>query len=179
MSGIIFGGLVIPDSSITPAKLSQPLTLATAVNSTSGTSIDFTGIPSWVDKITIMLSNVSTNGTSQPMFQIGDSGGIETTGYVTVTSGITTGANVSTAYTNGWQIYSATATRVVQGALTLTLVNPATNTWVGTGSFANDAPSIGWNNGIKSLSGTLDRVRITTAGGTDLFDAGVINILYQ
>ncbi|MCX6294512.1 MAG: hypothetical protein NTX97_00355 [Bacteroidetes bacterium] len=179
MSGIIFGGLVIPDSSITPAKLSQPLTLATAVNSTSGTSIDFTGIPSWVDKITIMLSNVSTNGTSQPMFQIGDSGGIETTGYVTATSNITTVANVSTAYTNGWQIYSSAAARVVQGAFTLTLVNPATNTWVGSGSFTTDTPSVGWNNGIKSLSGTLDRVRITTAGGTDLFDAGVINILYQ
>lgn len=173
------GGLVIPDSSITPAKLSQPLTLATAVNSTSGTSIDFTGIPNWVDKITIMLSNVSTNGTSQPMFQIGDSGGIETTGYVTATANITTVANVATAYTNGWQIFSSAAARVVQGALTLTLVNPATNTWVGTGSFTTDVPSVGWNSGIKSLSATLDRVRITTAGGTDLFDAGVINILYQ
>ena len=120
MSGIIFGGLVIPDSSITPAKLSQPLTLATAVNSTSGTSIDFTGIPNWVDKITIMLSNVSTNGTSQPMFQIGDSGGIETTGYVTATANITTVANVSTAYTNGWQIYSTGAARVAPPPLTLT-----------------------------------------------------------
>ena len=113
------------------------------------------------------------------MFQIGDSGGIETTGYITNTANITTVANVSTAYTNGWQIYSSAAARVVQGALSLTLVNPATNTWVGTGSFTNDVPSVGWNSGIKSLSGTLDRVRITTAGGTDLFDAGVINILYQ
>ena len=36
------------DGSITPAKLSQPLTLATAVATTSGTAVDFTSIPSWV-----------------------------------------------------------------------------------------------------------------------------------
>ena len=189
MSGIIFGGggiadgavttAKIADANVTPAKLSQSLTLATAVNSTSGSSIDFTGIPSWVERITISLSNVSTNGTSQPIFQIGDSGGIETTGYVTTYTNITATASASASSTTGWQIPSGSAVRVIQGALTLTLVNPATNTWVGTGSFSTDTPQVGWNCGIKPLSATLDRVRITTVGGTDLFDAGVINILYE
>jgi hypothetical protein len=44
--------------------------------------------------------------------------------------------------------------------------------------FSNEARnnSIG---GFVPLSGTLDRVRITTANGTDTFDAGSINILYE
>ena len=71
----------IADANVTPAKLSQPLTLATAQNSTSGTSIDFTSIPSWVKRITVMFSSVSTSGSSNPLIQIGDSGGIENTGY--------------------------------------------------------------------------------------------------
>jgi hypothetical protein len=33
--------------------------------------------------------------------------------------------------------------------------------------------------GSVTLSGTLDRVRITTVNGTDTFDAGTINILYE
>jgi len=50
----------------------------TAVASTSGTSIDFTSIPSWVKRVTVMFAGVSTNGTGSYLIQIGDSGGIET-----------------------------------------------------------------------------------------------------
>ena len=57
----------------------------TAVNSTSGTSIDFTGIPSGVKRITIMLKDVSTSGTSYKLIQLG-SGSITTTGYFNFTS---------------------------------------------------------------------------------------------
>jgi hypothetical protein len=40
-------------------------------------------------------------------------------------------------------------------------------------------PSLVITCGVKTLSGTLDRVRITTANCTDAFDAGIINILYE
>jgi hypothetical protein len=53
------------------------ITSGTAVASTSGTSIDFTSIPLWVKRITVMFAGVSTNGTSPFLVQLGDAGGIE------------------------------------------------------------------------------------------------------
>jgi hypothetical protein len=157
-----------------------PLTSGTAVASTSGTALDFTGIPSWVKRITVMFSGVSTNGSSQPLFQLGDSGGIETTGYATATSSISTDANAAVAYTNGWQTFTANASRIAHGAIVFSLLDPSTNTWVGSGQFVTtDVATTQWCSGSKSLSATLDRVRITTANGTDTFDAGSINILFE
>ncbi len=145
----------------------------------TGTSVDFTGIPDWVKKITVMFNGVSVSGTSQPMFQLGDSGGIETTGYVTNVSSVTTAVNSTSTYTNGWQLFSANAANIIQGNIVFVLMDAATNTWSGSGIFGATTPSVIWTVGTKSLSATLDRVRITTAGGTDTFDAGIINILYE
>ena len=153
------------------------LNSATAQASTSGTSIDFTGIPSWVKRITVMFDGVSTNGTSQPMIQLGDAGGVETTGYTTVSTSITTVANACTAYTNGWQLFSGNAANVIQGNIVLNLITG--NIWSGNGIFSTGVPNIIFTSGTKSLSETLTTVRITTAGGTDTFDAGSINILYE
>jgi hypothetical protein len=171
------GATAIGSAKVLPAMLSQPYTLATAQNSTSGTSIDFTGIPSWAKRITVMLDGVSTNGTSIPIIQLGDSGGIETTGYVagaddyTKYVGQTTGIPISTGWAATWS---------PSGAITLSLINASTNTWVASGSLNESSQSaILSPAGIKSLSATLDRVRITTVIGTDTFDAGTINIAYE
>ena len=177
MSGIIFGGLVIPDSSITPAKLSQPLTLATAVNSTSGTSIDFTGIPSWVDKITIMFNRVSTNASSALLIQIG-SGSITNTGYA---SQCWAGLEGSGVITSGFDVGNTVgAGNSLSGIILLNLVS--NNLWVSSShlNFMNTT-SCGWvgSGSSPALSGALDRVRITTVAGSHVFDAGTINILYQ
>lgn len=176
MSGIIFGGLVIPDSSITPAKLSQPLTLATAVNSTSGTSIDFTGIPSWVDKIAIMLNRVSTNAASALLIQIG-SGSITNTGYVSQRWAGTSGGGV---VTSGFDVCTMSSASSMTGMILLNLVS--NNLWVSSSNFNYmTGASIGWvgSGSSPALSGALDRVRITTVAGSDVFDAGTINIIYQ
>ena len=147
----------------------------TAVASTSGTSIDFTSIPSWVKRVTVMFNGVSTNGISPRQVQIGDSGGIETTGYVGAVG--TRGAE--SFYTSAFVIsrgISASSTET--GHLVLTLVSG--NIWVASGvssSSAGDAPSFFAGN--KTLSDTLDRIRITTVNSTDTFDAGSINILYE
>ena len=156
-----------------------PIVSGTAVASTSGTSIDFTGIPSWVKRITVMFSGVSTNGTSNPIVQLGTSSGVTTSGYVGTGSeaGSTTAA---TSYTAGFGIRSAVATNTVQGIITLCCLNASTNVWVASGVTAQ--PSSAFTHqiaGTVTLSGTLDRVRITTVGGTDTFDAGTINILYE
>ena len=149
----------------------------TAQAATSGTTLDFTGIPSWAKKITVMFYNVSTNGTAQPLIQLGTSGGVQTTGYSTNTTSITSGANLTTNYTKGWQLYSSLAANSISGSLVLTLED--TSIWVGQGLFAVSIPSLVMTAGAKSLSGTLDRVRITTANGTDTFDAGSVNIIYE
>jgi hypothetical protein len=69
------------------------------------------------------------------------------------------------------------AATVRSGALVLTLIGA--DTWVGTGSNAAVAQSSSLSGNSPALSGTLDRVRITTVNGTDTFDAGSINILYE
>lgn len=155
------------------------ITLGTPVASTSGTSIDFNSLPATLKRITISFAGVSTNSTSPPIIQIGDSGGIETTGYLGASSTVTTG--VSTAnYTNGFGINFNNATDVIHGSIVLTLVDSSTNTWAAIGNFArSDSAASVFSSGSKALSATLDRVRITTSGGTATFDAGTINIAYE
>ena len=154
------------------------MVLATAQNSTSGTSIDFTGIPSWVKKISVMLNGVSTNGSSLQIIQLGTSGGFQTSGYSSAAS--TNGAS-NTATAGILVTYRGDAANTIRGLLTLALLDPSTGVWVASGvtcgaGVGNDDSSC---SGSKTLSGTLDRIRITTVNGTDTFDAGSINILYE
>ena len=163
----------------TPTAGASLITSGTAVASTSGTSIDFTGIPSWVKRITVMFDGVSTNGSSNLMMQLGDSGGIEVTGYDSVHISVNTAASASAAaYTTGLGITVMSPTLFTKGVGVLYLCNPATNTWVW-GCNSNLNLNGYAASGSKSLSATLDRVRITTVNGTDTFDAGSINILYE
>jgi len=153
------------------------ITAGTVVASTSGTSIDFTSIPSWVKRVTVMFSGVSTNGSSVIQIQIGTSGGFQTTGYL---GSYGYGQNPSANLTTGFGIYNDGATDVLHGSLTLNLLNSSTGIWtfnslLGWSSRAYQLPGAG----SKTLSGTLDRVRITTVNGTDTFDAGSINILWE
>lgn len=157
------------------------LVSGTAVASTSGTSIDFTGIPSWVKRVTVMLSGVSTSGTSNLLVQLGDSGGIENTGY-TCGSGIMLNAASSSTVnsTAGFIIITGSASNVNHALITISLVDATTNTWSAGYSYAlSNSAVAGAGSGSKSLSATLTQARITTVNGTDTFDAGSINILYE
>jgi len=153
----------------------------TAVASTSGTSIDFTSIPSWVKRITVMFGNVSTSGTSIPLVQLGDSGGIENTGYLSCGTYIANGSGTTVTSTAGFNLTGFhTAAYVFQGTLTISLLNSTTNQWTAAGTFSvNSNGSTAWCAGAKTLSDVLTQVRITTVNGTDTFDAGTINILYE
>jgi len=160
------------------------ITSGTAQASTSGTSIDFTSIPSWVKRITVMFVGVSTSGTSNIMIQIGDSGGIETTGYACNGTSLATSTIGTSNFTTGFVMgdtgsFAAAATH--SGWYTLTLQDSTSNAWAGFGMVAAVGQvhnKIGA--GSKAVSpGPLDRVRITTVNGTDTFDDGSINILYE
>lgn len=149
------------------------LTLSTAVATTSGTAIDFTGIPSWVKRVTVMLNQVSTSGTSNPMVQIG-AGSLVTTGY----GGGMWYSSGGASNTNGFQISASSATDVRYGIITL--VNMGSNLWSFNVSGYIAGPGLPFvGSGTIQLGGALDRVRLTTAGGTDTFDLGSVNILYE
>lgn len=147
----------------------------TAVASTSGTAIDFTGIPSWVKRITVLFDGVSGSGTSPIVIRLGTSGGVVSTGYV----GRYGFGTSSVSNTTGFQISdSSLAADTVIGQLNI--VNFTGNAWVMSGNFAQtNQGKLSVGNGSITLGGTLDRIRITTVNGTDTFDAGSINILYE
>lgn len=185
------GTALIADNAITtakialgaviPADLAQPLTSGTAQTTTSGTSIDFTGLPSWVRRITVMWNGVSLSGSSPPIIQIG-SGSFSTSGYTSVGSFAGAANNAGgAAYTTGFGIPAGNATNLMYGHFVITLLS--NNTWVCSAVITSNTAGTyyGFNGGGVSpaLGGALDRVRITTVGGTDTFDAGSINILYE
>lgn len=146
---------------------------ATAVTA-SGTSVDFTSIPSWVRRITVMFSGLSTNGTSNIQIQLG-AGSVTTSGYIGSAAFVSGGTQAS--FTAGFGVVnSPAAAGVYSGAIVLVNVN--SNTWVSSGNISSTGNN--WvSAGTVPLSGTLDRLRITTVNGTDTFDAGTINIIYE
>lgn len=177
----VTGNLVTTGTIASSVGTTYPLVSDTAKASTSGTTIDFTGIPSWAKRITLMFSEVSTNGTSNWLIQLGTASGVETSGYLGVGgfSGATSGG---TNYTAGFGLQIGSATHVMHGSFFINLLNPTTNTWTCTGSCGGTGGGAGYiysTSGAKSLSSILDRVRVTTVNGTDAFDAGSVNIMYE
>ena len=157
----------------------ERMVLRTAVATTSGTSVDFTGIPSWVKKITVMFKGVSTSGSTFPMVQLG-SGSLTTTGYTGGACYFTNGGAVVTNTQTAGFAFSANAgaSDVRTGQLTLSLLTG--NTWVGSAVSSFDSGGVlGFGAGSVALSGSIDRVRVTTSNGTDTFDGGSVNILLE
>jgi hypothetical protein len=141
----------------------------------SGTSVDFTSIPSWVNRVTVMFRNISTNGSSLVQVQLG-SGSVTSSGYN------------SSAYTNTTRTSTGSALLIdgqgnalyIRSGM-MTISNMGSNIWVCSGSWSDvtNGNITYFGGGSSALSGTLDRIRITTVNGTDTFDAGSINILYE
>ena len=182
----VVGALAIgtpSDGTVTNAKLAAGalFTAATEQVTTSGTAVDFTGIPSGTQQIIVQLEGISINGTSVLLIQLGDSGGVETSGYSGIYGVITTGgaANAVTA-TNGAAVYNgADATGLASGQVVFTLKDAANNTWTWEGvNYWSASGGASMLAGVKSLSAVLDRIRFTS-GNPDTLDAGSINILYR
>lgn len=157
------------------------LTLATAQATTSGTAIDFTSIPSWVKRITVMFNGVSTNGTSVPIVQLGTSGsGIVTAGY-TGSSSIIAGTVSTANNTVGIGLAPSWGAAItVSGTMVITLLNAATGLWSASSCVGDSGAANTFVGGSAiTLSGTLDRLRFKPQNGTDTFDAGSVNIMYE
>lgn len=160
----------------------QKIVQTTLQNTTSGTSIDFTSIPSWIKRVTVILNGVSTNGTSPIQFQLGTSGGFVTSGY---SSGVAAISSAGTALaaalvTSGFYIGGFNAnTDTVSG--TYIISNLSGNIWGYGGTGVRTGNQATYMNSAvpQSLSGALTQIRLTTLNGTDTFDAGSVNILYE
>lgn len=168
-------------STVALTPTSNLIVLSTAQDSTSGTVITFSSIPSGVRRINIMFSGVSTSGTSDLIVQAGDAGGVENSGYLGSVCTITTATPAIDNPTSGFGLTSTTIVgMILHGAATLTLMNSSTNTWAYTSLVGHsNAATHSTGAGVKSTSAELDRVVITTVGGADTFDAGSINISYE
>jgi hypothetical protein len=160
------------DSNSSRAQL-QRIVQATSQTTTSGTSKDFTSIPAWVERITVMMQTVSANGTSNWLVQIG-AGSIQSTGY---TSGSQVGGGGLVTSTAGMILSTGTAALNWNGHITFTALG--SNIWVSSHVSARSDGAATMGGGSVTLSGTLDRLRFTTVNGTDVFDLGAINIIYE
>lgn len=155
---------------------SSVITSGTAVASTSGTSIDFTGIPSWAKRITVMLADVSLNGGATTVIRLGTSSGIVTTGYASYYVEITATPNNASSSSGFIIDLPNGGGTVTQGLFTINNING--NTWVMGGNSYSDG-AVNACVGNIALVSTLTQLRVTTSGGTNTFDAGLINILYE
>ena len=173
------------DSNASRAQL-QRIVRATVVTA-SGTSIDFTGIPSWCKRLTVMFSGVSLSGTDGIILQLGDSGGLETSGYVgnifsTYDAGTINVVVHSTSFLLTSSGGGSSAANLYSGQVILSLLDASTNTWVMNGSTSpttsSSAARISIFSGSKPLSSTLTQLSIGRSG-TNTFDAGSINIIYE
>lgn len=167
---------------VTPEKMSQKLTLMTAVDLATladKTKCDFTGIPNWAKRITVMLNGVSTNGASTLQVQLG-AGAIVTSGYASSVMRWINGAGGQAFATDGLLLTAYTAASdLIRGELTL--FNIGGTSWISTGISGDTGVNVGSQVGQGSitLSSSLDRIRFTTTSGTNLFDAGIVNIIYE
>jgi hypothetical protein len=172
----VAGNLTVSGTVASATGTTYPLVSGTAQATTSGTSIDFTGIPSWVKRITVMLNAVSTSGSSFVQLQLG-SGTYTTSGYNATHGNFTSGSTSAAAIATGFgQSSGASAGDSRFGAFVLT--HMGSNIWVCNGQFSVGT-YLTYGSGAVTLSGVLDRVRLTTVNGTDTFDAGSVNILYE
>lgn len=163
---------------MTPASFrAGNIVSGSAVASTSGTSIDFTGIPAWAKRINILFAGVSTSGTSVMQVQVG-AGSVLTSGYLGTGAGLVTGVGCALNSAGFLTSDAGSASQIRHGIATLCKING--NQWVFSSMLGNsDAGRAGIGGGSVSLSGDLDRIRVTTVGGTDTFDAGTINVMWE
>ena len=147
--------------------------------STSGTSVNSPAIAAGTRRITVTFSGVSTNGTDPIVIRLGDAGGVETSGYSGAESqyGTATPANIAAS---GFSITHGSAATVLHGQCILTLIDAATFTWSASWSFGLSNTTTGfYGAGSKALTAELTSVSVTTTGGTNTFDAGLIGFSYE
>ena len=172
------GALSVTGITTLGALGSSVITSGTAVAPTTGTAVDFTGIPSWVKRVTVLMNDVSLTGSEYLIIRLGTASGILSTAvYFSMTSAITT-AGVASAvnFTTSFGIQSGNASNSLNGQFIIS--NITGNTWVLSGTYTQNTSTMGFATGRVTIPSVLTQLRITN-GGSDTFDAGTINILYE
>lgn len=139
-----------------------------AQNVNSGSSVDFT-VPSTATRIIIQFDAVSLSGTDNILVRIGDSGGIETTGYVSSSAGQSS--------TVGLIIAVGSATGRVIGEMSMSSVG-ASNRWIASHAVSNATGGGTYGGGSKTLSAAITTIRITRDGADSFDGAGIVSIRY-
>lgn len=158
------------------------LTLDTLKTTTSGTAIDFTGIPSWVKRVTVLFNGVSTTAAADLLVQLGVGSTPTTSGYLNGQSIFSGNSGIlSSTSAAGIPIYNNAAAYVWTGRAVIERLSTASNNWVVTITLNNTvtSPAAVVSSGVAVLAGALGMVRVTTTTGTPTFDAGSMNILYE
>ena len=153
------------------------LVSGTAATPSAVTFTDFTGIPSWVKRITVIFNEVSTNGSSGTLIQLGTSGGVVSSGYLSSSVGTGSGGTGGSNYTTGFGIRNDSASYILSGHMVITLLG--SNIWISSHTGKVSTAVVVLGGGSVTLGGTLNQIRFITANNTDTFDAGSINILYE
>lgn len=149
---------------------------STTVATTSGTSHDF-NVPVWATKITVRFAGVSFDTGDSYLIQLGDSGGIETSGYSGASSTMAS-VTATTNYSNGIGIRIIAAGAAIHGRVVIE--NHDGNTWVASGVLArSDTINTATTGSSKTLSSVLTQLRVTSNSGTSNFDAGSITVKYE
>ena len=184
-AALVSGGALGTPSGGDASNLTNKITSDTLVDATNGgaddlTVIDFS-VPSGVKHVIITLSGISTSGTARLSVQLGDSGGVETTGYlgsgaIVANAAATVAINSTTAFVVD---AAASSAAVRRGQIFLTLMDSSTNLWAFSSTVGrSDTAAVGWGGGNKALDSALTTVRLTTGNGTDTFNAGSVNAHY-
>jgi len=153
----------------------------TAVASTSGTSKDFTGIPSWAKRVTLRYDSVGKSSSSFLRTQLGTGGTPTTTGYNSSTTDFNGVSQGGASDTGGFNLSGTIATT---GIYNVTWIferfDASSNTWFCHGMFNTDASAqSGFVHGTVTLSGALNMVRATMVDGTSTFNAGSMCISWE
>lgn len=169
--------LTSPTINGTPVMGASVLTSETSKPTTSGTSVEFTGIPSWVKRITVMFNGVGTNGTAPVLVQLGTGSTptYTTSGYKSYV--LFNGGTTSSTY--GLTTVGVGAGDQRWGSMIIS--TSGSNNWsevVGNAVGSNG----GAGGGGIALGGQLTALRLigsTTGSPVDTFDEGSVNILYE
>lgn len=164
-------------NTVTPTMLSQPLTRMNA-QTASGSSVDFTGIPSWAKRIVIILDGVSFAAAGAARFRLGTSSGIVSTGYSSQTYAILAGGATTSSTANDGIGFFTTGAAAGTNSGRIVIENITGNTWVSNQVISRPADSyLLFAVASITLSDTLDRVSVVAI--TSTFDAGTINVMYE
>ena len=157
-------------------------TLGTPQATTSGTSFNFGSIPSGTTKIDVSFDGNVTASASGIGLQIGDAGGIETTGYISTAIVLDDSSNIINAFSSTAGLFNAVqaGADIMTGHIFLTLSDASTNTWIASynaGLSGGDDDRASFGGGSKSLSGELTQLTITAPSG-EAFSAGSVNVQF-